>query len=48
MTVKDRRKTMAERREEVLRKSRFGRISMPYFLLILFMVLCMLIFRMGF
>lgn len=48
VTYKDRRKSMSERREEVLRKSRFGRISMPYVLLILFMVLCMMIFRMGF
>lgn len=48
VTYKDRRKSLAERREEVMRKSRFGRISTPYFLLILFMILCMLIFRLGF
>lgn len=45
VAYKHRRKTLAERREEAKKKGRFSRISTPYLLLIVFMILCILIFR---
>jgi hypothetical protein len=45
VTYKDRSKTMAERRAEDRRSKRFGRISVPYLLLILFIMICFMIFR---
>lgn len=46
VTYKDRTKSLEERRAEERRKKRFGRISTPFVLLMMFIIICYFIFKM--